>query len=174
MAFQFYITNEYLNKVLTVASITDDNNKLFQYLGTTIDSADLTDDSGYIWVSGETPIGVATGVTILNAKSQGFFGKTGDIVKRKDGKTVESKIGSVTFIPEINIDKIVFTEVQTALTNYYINIYKDGAKTTEYLVYDAEEDSVSFIDITDVTTKNADFFLMWKLIPVTVDVPSKA
>ncbi len=174
MAFQFYITNEYLNKVLTVASITDDNNKLFQYLGTTIDSADLLNDSGYIWVSGETPIGVTTGVTILNAKSQGFFGKTGDIVTRKDGTTQESKIGSVTFIPEINIDKIVFTEVQNSPNNYYINIYKDGAKTTEYLVYDAEEDSVMISNITDINKKNPDFFLMWKLIPVTVDVPSKA
>lgn len=170
MAFHFYLANDFLSKVLTVKFVTNESNKLFDYICEPIDKITPKIDSGYIWVCGESPLDTKIGVTILNFKSQGYFGKTGDVISAVGNKPQKFKTGSIKFVPEINIDRILFTSIQGQKGSYYITLAKDDKSTNDYLVYDSVDNSFTFSNIPDLTKINGNFTVGWKLIEINGDV----
>lgn len=170
MAFQFYLTNEFNNRIFKVTPTTDDDNKLFQYKCIVVDDPLPATDTGHVWHCGVDPTTLAQGALIYNTFSQGYFGVTGDKIAAKNGKPIGSVTGAITFIPNSIVNTIVFTSIQASPGYYHINNCINKVKTNEFLAYDVEEDTVTLVSIPNMLIKNPDLLILWRVIPITSDV----
>lgn len=171
MTYNFYLTNEYSQNLLTVRDVTNDDNKLFQYKCTADETPPPATDNGYIWVTFVDPTQVTGGILLYNTFSEGFFGVTGTILTAGASKPEKAQIGTLTFFPTQLLNQVKFTAVQTNPGYYYIQSYINNATTDTYLVYDDEEDDISFMKIPSIPLKNEHLNIMWKINEIKADIP---
>lgn len=168
--YSFYLKNDFNENILQVVDMTGNANHLFQFqcqanLETLPkDASGNAIDEGQIWVTNDSPSGKQ--VTVFNTLSGGFLGITGD--KNDDQVVPGIEVGSITFLPESVINRMQFTLVQgqEAKQLYFIQTVKNGAISNEYLLFNADTQTVSLSTVDDLTLLPDSYYPRWKLTEV--------